>query len=324
MAAPSCHVCIDWRSRSIPSKPARAAATAQLHNLLIFSGAAPNASRPFSRQTFPPDTDITLSLSPAIAMTTPNGRSSKVSGPSNRLLSMKFMQRAAASQHTTPKSPSTPSGPPAKRQRTSAASSPATPTDYDAVQAALAAEEAKRAAAMERQAAEAGETRWVLSFMEPEKESRQKSALRVVSAGYADLDNDDYDDSEEDAPQPGRMSFGKKPPPPAQDKDGDSDSGSDSSEAEEDEDPTAAMIREQRKEAARAKRKDKRDAEAAKMAQLAASRKKKEVNLNKLKSISGGASNQSPSKDVECYGCGKKGHIRSECPSSRRRGRGSE
>ncbi|KAK8229102.1 hypothetical protein HDK64DRAFT_131176 [Phyllosticta capitalensis] len=278
-------------------------------------------------------------------MTTPNGRSSKVSGPSNRLLSMKvikgsisrfyasmlifgdelqFMQRAAASQHTTPKSPSTPSGPPAKRQRTSAASSPATPTDYDAVQAALAAEEAKRAAAMERQAAEAGETRWVLSFMEPEKESRQKSALRVVSAGYADLDNDDYDDSEEDAPQPGRMSFGKKPPPPAQDKDGDSDSGSDSSEAEEDEDPTAAMIREQRKEAARAKRKDKRDAEAAKMAQLAASRKKKEVNLNKLKSISGGASNQSPSKDVECYGCGKKGHIRSECPSSRRRGRGSE
>lgn len=255
-------------------------------------------------------------------MTTPNGRSPKVSGPSNRLLSMKFMQRAAASHSTTPKSPSTPTGPPAKRQRTSAASSPATPSDYDAVQAAVAAEEAKRAAAMERQAAEAGETRWVLSFMEPEKESRRKSSLNVVSAGYADLDNADDEDDEDHVPQVGRMAFGKKPPPPAPDNDSGSDGESDSSEADEDEDPTAAMIREQRKEAARATRKEKKDAEAAKMAQFAAGRKKKEVNLNRLKSISGGSSNQrGTSKDVECFGCGKKGHIKSDCPNTKRRGR---
>ncbi|KAK7514387.1 uncharacterized protein IWZ02DRAFT_493473 [Phyllosticta citriasiana] len=257
-------------------------------------------------------------------MTTPNGRSSKVSGPSNRLLSMKFMQRAAASHNTTPKSPFTPSGPPAKRQRTSATSSPATPTDYDAVQAAVAAEEAKRAAAMERQAAEAGETRWVLSFMEPEKESRRKGSLNVVSAGFADLDNtndDDNDDDEDDVPQVGRMAFGKKPPPPAQNNGSDSDSESDSSEAEEDKDPTTAMIREQRKEAARAKRRGKKEAEAAKMAQFAAGRKK-EVNLNKLKSISGGSSNQrSSSKDIDCFGCGRKGHIKSDCPNTVRRGR---
>ncbi|KAK8162363.1 hypothetical protein IWX90DRAFT_487165 [Phyllosticta citrichinensis] len=258
-------------------------------------------------------------------MTTPNGRSSKVSGPSNRLLSMKFMQRAAASHNTTPKSPSTPSGPPTKRQRTSAASSPATPTDYDAVQAAVAAEEAKRAAAMERQAAEAGETRWVLSFMEPEKESRQKGSLNVVSAGYADLDNangDDDEDDEDDVPQVRRMTFGKRPPPPAPDNDSGSDSESDSSEADEDEDPTAAMIREQRKEAARAKRKEKKEAEAAKISQFAAGRKKKEVNLNRLKSISGGANNQrGASNNVDCFGCGKKGHIKSDCPNTKRRGR---
>ena len=103
------------------------------------------------------------------------------------------MQRSAAKPTNTPSTPSTPAGPPSKRQRLSiGSSSPATPSsDYEAVQAALAAEELKRVQAIERQAAEAGETRWVLSFRDPEESGEGKGrepALKVVSAGFAVID----------------------------------------------------------------------------------------------------------------------------------------
>ncbi|KAH8702038.1 hypothetical protein BGW36DRAFT_424330 [Talaromyces proteolyticus] len=83
---------------------------------------------------------------------------------SSRLLTMKFMQRAAASaaQPTVEEQPETPSP---KRPRLSAPSSPAQPlSDLEAVNAALAAEEQKRAEAITRQAAEAGESEWVLDY----------------------------------------------------------------------------------------------------------------------------------------------------------------
>lgn len=103
------------------------------------------------------------------------------------------MQRSAAKPTNTPITPSTPAGPPSKRQRLSTGSSFPTTTssDYEAVRAALAAEELKRAQAIERQAAEAGETRWVLSFRGPEESGEGKGrepALKVVSAGFAVID----------------------------------------------------------------------------------------------------------------------------------------
>jgi len=103
------------------------------------------------------------------------------------------MQRSAAKPTNTPSTPSTPTGPPSKRQRLSTRSSPpaTTSSDYEAVRAALAAEELKRAQAIERQAAEAGETRWVLSFRDPEESGEGKGrepALKVVSAGFAVID----------------------------------------------------------------------------------------------------------------------------------------
>jgi hypothetical protein len=103
------------------------------------------------------------------------------------------MQRSAAKPTNTPSTPSTPAGPPSKRQRLSTGSSFPTTTssDYEAVRAALAAEELKRAQAIERQAAEAGETRWVLSFRDPEESGEGKGrelALKVVSAGFAVID----------------------------------------------------------------------------------------------------------------------------------------
>ncbi|EQL28391.1 hypothetical protein BDFG_08876 [Blastomyces dermatitidis ATCC 26199] len=111
---------------------------------------------------------------------------------SSRLLTMKFMQRAAAaaasstSTNTNTHTPSTPSTsqlqqqqsydtlktptPSPKRQKNSShsKSTPSTPAtgnaDLEAISAAIRAEEEKRAAAIARQAAEAGEEEWVIEY----------------------------------------------------------------------------------------------------------------------------------------------------------------
>jgi hypothetical protein len=124
------------------------------------------------------------------------------------------MQRSAASPSSEP---STPDGRPAKRARLSNGSwnsSPVTPSkDQLAIQAALAQEEQKRSHAIERQAAEAGESRWVLSERSMELPAPK---LRIVQTGWAELDSNDMedeDDEEESRPQlrqvAGRMVFGK-------------------------------------------------------------------------------------------------------------------
>jgi len=133
---------------------------------------------------------------------------------------MKFMQRAAAS--SSPATPTTPDEPSPKRRRTDSNSS--TPTrinvdslaDRTAVQAALASEEAKRQAALEKQAAEAGDTRWVLSF-EDQKHVADSSplTLRIIQAGFAHIDSSPSeiriaeDDLEDKPVMVGRRSFGK-------------------------------------------------------------------------------------------------------------------
>ena len=129
------------------------------------------------------------------------------------------MQRSAASPSS---SPDTLPEPPSKRQRLSNGSfnsSPAsTPrSDAQAVEEALAAEDQKRADALERESAARGESKWYLSFKEPPTTVVQ-SPLRIVSAGFSTLDAGDARKdilSEEDeevttVPQmKGRRSFGK-------------------------------------------------------------------------------------------------------------------
>ena len=124
------------------------------------------------------------------------------------------MQRAAASSPIS--SSQTPDQPLAKRQKFSNAPSPATPSaGLQAIQAALAAEEAKRSEAIERQAAEAGETKWVLSFRDEEGATNGHAAgnLRVVTNGYADIDRAvetcRLDDESWRPLVVGRRSFGK-------------------------------------------------------------------------------------------------------------------
>jgi hypothetical protein len=134
---------------------------------------------------------------------------------SSRLLTMKFMQRAANTQSTPPTSEE----PSPKRRKTDSAS-PArfnvdALADRSAIQAAIASEEAKRQAALEKQAAEAGDTRWVLSFEDQNHFSASTSTvLRVVSTGFANIDTlpsqAAYVEDVEDKPvMVGRRSFGK-------------------------------------------------------------------------------------------------------------------
>ena len=88
--------------------------------------------------------------------------------------------------------------------------------DQRAIQAAIASEEARKQAALERAAHESGDTRWVLSFEDqPASSSSLNLALRVVQTGYANLDAPPNfraaeKDGEEDKPMiVGRRSFGK-------------------------------------------------------------------------------------------------------------------
>lgn len=125
------------------------------------------------------------------------------------------MQRAAATAAAnTPsgaQSPSVedPDTPSPKRPRLSATSSPATPSqpssDLQAISAAIAAEEQKRAEAVARQAAEAGETEWVIEFPGAEANStapagyyEAESVLSaypgqpmIVAAGSLDAEDED-------------------------------------------------------------------------------------------------------------------------------------
>ncbi|OQD68453.1 hypothetical protein PENDEC_c035G06571 [Penicillium decumbens] len=89
---------------------------------------------------------------------------------SSRLLTMKFMQRAAATAAVRESLSGSDDKPPTpKRARLSTeAESPGTPetpqAELDAINAALKAEDEKRREALSRQAAEAGETEWVLDI----------------------------------------------------------------------------------------------------------------------------------------------------------------
>ncbi|KAJ5948023.1 hypothetical protein N7466_001038 [Penicillium verhagenii] len=131
---------------------------------------------------------------------------------SSRLLTMKFMQRAAASaaskEAQSPGADDSARTP--KRQRKSMEyQSPSTPqSDLDAIAAALAAEEQKRQEVIARQAAEAGETQWVLDIPAAAPAAPQSFVMATESI-----------DADDDINLGGRRPFGnfkrkEKTPPP--------------------------------------------------------------------------------------------------------------
>jgi hypothetical protein len=120
---------------------------------------------------------------------------------------LQFMQRAAASAAAKePQSPAAEDGKrtPKRVRLSTEPSSPTTPqSDLEAIAAALAAEEEKRREAVTRQAAEAGESEWVLDI----PAANYTPQPVVLSA--------DSLDAEGDIPQGGRRAYGnfmrKKP-----------------------------------------------------------------------------------------------------------------
>lgn len=87
------------------------------------------------------------------------------------------------------------------------------------------------------------------------------------------------------------------------------------------------MIAQTRKDASdkiRTERKAKRKVEKQEALRMADERRKKQVRLNKLDSISGGKATPTRSqsqRDITCYKCGKKGHTQRDCPQASQRDR---
>lgn len=117
------------------------------------------------------------------------------------------MQRAAASTPPTTHCAQFQGAetPPSKRQKTLHVpiSTTAPSSDQETIQAALGEEEEKREKAIERSAAEAGETKWVLSTVNVGA-GDVKHGLRIAVAGYSDIDQDAWRPT-----VVGRRSFGK-------------------------------------------------------------------------------------------------------------------
>jgi hypothetical protein len=256
-----------------------------------------------------------------------------------------FMQRSASK--ATASSPSTPNGPPSKKLRLSSGhSAPGTPgtPDHAILQSALEAEEKKRQEALDKASKHTGETKWVLSFNDPLDGKRQE-ALQVRHAGFAEIDADGSSDEEEAVPQSVRRQFGgglkkkevgtvlqncstvahitQKPIvfEKAEKSDGEVDSSSSESDFDSD-DPTAALIRETRREVAAEKLQNR---ETQSRQNNGASRKAPngDASLRGLSSLSGERKERNLS-NVECFKCGQKGHLQSNCPKPRgSAGRGS-
>ncbi|EFR01052.1 hypothetical protein MGYG_04055 [Nannizzia gypsea CBS 118893] len=142
---------------------------------------------------------------------------SQPKGMSSRLLTMKFMQRAAASGVSSNSSPAqSPPASPSGRKRAEDTSSPSSKrrklaevipsepsialsnnSDIEAISAAIQAEDSKRSAAIARQAADAGETQWVLEY----PPGTLKAATPRKSIGK-------IEDEEDETTFTGRKSYG--------------------------------------------------------------------------------------------------------------------
>ena len=120
---------------------------------------------------------------------------------SSRLMTMKFMQRAAATAATAPPTDktSTPKADdegPSKRRKHSHTSKTTTSNpeadqalfDQKAIQAALEEEEKKRQAAIEKRAAELGDSHWVLPGASVTPKAGARPVLNVVQVGFAQID----------------------------------------------------------------------------------------------------------------------------------------
>ncbi|KAL8828504.1 MAG: hypothetical protein Q9170_006578 [Blastenia crenularia] len=242
---------------------------------------------------------------------------------SSRLLTMKFMQRAAASSPLSTLQNS--EGSSLKRRKTNDYQNPIAnpPIDFQIFQAAVDAADAKRAVAIERIAGEAGETKWVLSTVEMVQTSATQKKLQFLTTGYSDIDQNLQPTRSQSAI--GRRSYGRLNYHIEKQQVSIADNGSSSSTDEGvhgdtysvDEDtnnstePIEITMQEEALQDAKAGRETKKRVQRAEAARLAESRRSKEVKLNQLSSISSGGG---AGAGTECHFCGQKGHMKASCP----------
>ncbi|KAH8889370.1 hypothetical protein GQ53DRAFT_748459 [Thozetella sp. PMI_491] len=133
---------------------------------------------------------------------------------SARLMTMKFMQRAAASESSSPATPPVDKHSD-KRRKVSyspATASPSTPLfDMKAAKAAMQEEEKKREEAVAKLAQQLGDSHWVLEGPMPGSRRAPSAPLNVVQVGFAQIDSADISDNEtRAATTQGKKSFGVK------------------------------------------------------------------------------------------------------------------
>lgn len=152
------------------------------------------------------DVSCRSSISVTMAPETPKGVSS-------RLLTMKFMQRAIAS-NTTAASPESESHSTKKRKLDNGSPAGRLSMDFDqaSVDAAMQAQEAKRKAALQQHAT--SDTHWVLNTkFEPQPTKRApKAPRRIVYVGYGDIDSENDSGDGEDVAANGRTTTIKPKP----------------------------------------------------------------------------------------------------------------
>ncbi|KAI1117934.1 hypothetical protein F5Y14DRAFT_290757 [Nemania sp. NC0429] len=268
---------------------------------------------------------------------------------SSRLLTMKFMQRAAAaSPSSTSSTPSTPLPDDRvnKRRKVTHSAAPQqqpnveTLVNQAAIQAAIAEEEKKVERALVKRAEELGDARWVLDISEQAKGRKAQAPLNVIQVGFAQIDSSDAVGNEsglpdiphESVPALRRYNMDKKKTTQKKEDtssevSSDSESESDSDASSSEETPGRQSFGSNSRSASttqstsRKSPRDRKSIEKLKAMQFAEKRRKKEVKLNNPKggitSISaGGGPSPKPPANLACFRCGQPGHKVIDCKKS--------
>ncbi|KAI2472008.1 hypothetical protein F4781DRAFT_428777 [Annulohypoxylon bovei var. microspora] len=272
---------------------------------------------------------------------------------SSRLLTMKFMQRAAASP--TSSTPTTPKPDEQASKRRKVIHNPSrsdnsksiAQIDQAAVQAAIAEEERKRQEALVQHAAELGDARWVLDIEDKAvaSDSKIQTPLNVVQVGFAQIDSqidpsdavglDDAESADNSHARTMVRRYNMENKKAIKDDESESNDSSSDSDSDASSQGNGSRRRsygqrsEIRSGSSRPVLASKKSAEWSKAKQFAEIRRKKDVKLNSprtpstsgglLSISSGGGTSARQSTSFACHRCGKPGHKAIECKSTPKR-----